>query len=363
MSSQHIPASATTFFRGISARLAAQDSTPTPTAQAVATAAAAPSPSTTSTQISSGHLNGTYNNNNAGTGQVMSYLLTQVAQPTGGGGSSGGGNDGHNDRRDNHSNGQTSQQQRGGGGAGSDGGGGGGGGSISSMTQRVHASALIERARYIRNQPKNTSPIVASAHPSLLPPQDPKHHGKKTLILDVDETLVHSSYQGNGHYDVHLSIDMDDGSSVSVYVAFRPFLHQFLRAIKPLFEVVIFTASMAKYCNPLMDSIDQENLLGNLRLVREHCSSVGGTFVKDLSLLGRNLDQVAIIDNSPVAYLFQQRNAIPITSWFDDPDDTELERLIPVLEALAEANTVYDVLDNYNALLQLQQQQTGDDGF
>ncbi|KAG5500280.1 hypothetical protein JIQ42_04617 [Leishmania sp. Namibia] len=228
------------------------------------------------------------------------------------------------------------------------------GGSASSR-QRVHATELVERARYIRNQPKNTSPIDASAHPSLLPEPLPTLRHKKCLILDVDETLVHSSYQNTGRYDVHLPITLDRDTHVNVYVAFRPHLHRFLEAVAPLFEVVIFTASLSTYCGPLMDSIDKQRILGGLRLFREHCSVVGTTYVKDLSLLGRNLEQVAIIDNSPIAYLFQQRNAIPITSWFDDPRDEELLRLIPVLEALAEADTVYDVLDNYNALLQLQQ--------
>lgn len=230
-----------------------------------------------------------------------------------------------------------------------------GGARVAGSRQRVHATELVERARYIRNQPKNTSPIDASAHPSLLPEPLPAVRHKKCLILDVDETLVHSSYQNTGRFDVHLPITLDRDTQVNVYVAFRPHLRTFLEAVAPLFEIVIFTASLSTYCDPLMDSIDEQRILGGLRLFREHCSVVGTTYVKDLSLLGRNLDQVAIIDNSPIAYLFQQRNAIPITSWFDDPQDEELLRLIPVLEALAEADTVYDVLDNYNALLQLQQ--------
>ncbi|KPA79724.1 hypothetical protein ABB37_05485 [Leptomonas pyrrhocoris] len=229
----------------------------------------------------------------------------------------------------------------------------------SGSRQRVHATELVERARRIRSQPKNTSPIDASAHPSLLPEALPMMRHRKCLILDVDETLVHSSYESSARYDVHLPIQLDRDTLVNVYVAFRPHLRHFLEVIAPLFEVVVFTASVSTYCDPLINAIDAGRILGNLRLFREHCSVVGTTYVKDLSLLGRNLDHVAIIDNSPIAYLFQQRNAIPITSWFDDPNDEELLRLIPVLEALAEADTVYDVLDNYNALLQLQQFQAG----
>jgi RNA polymerase II subunit A small phosphatase-like protein len=78
---------------------------------------------------------------------------------------------------------------------------------------------------------------------------------------------------------------------------------------------------------------------------------VKGKKVKDLSLLGRPLDRVAIIDNSPAAYLFQPRNAIPIRSWFHDPHDRDLLKLLKLLEPLATAKKVYPILDQYNAHL------------
>jgi RNA polymerase II subunit A small phosphatase-like protein len=87
------------------------------------------------------------------------------------------------------------------------------------------------------------------------------------------------------------------------------------------------------------------------RLFREHCSFTNGAYVKDLSLLGRDLHRVIIADNSPVAYLFQPRNAIPVVSWFDDPRDNELKDMIPWLHRLAEAPDVYPVLDEYRARL------------
>ncbi|ESL05424.1 hypothetical protein TRSC58_06929 [Trypanosoma rangeli SC58] len=216
---------------------------------------------------------------------------------------------------------------------------------------------FVTRRKKIKNMPTNTSPVIAKNHPSLLPPKLPLHNGKKTLILDLDETLVHSSltYQPR-HHDLVLSIPVNN-TATTVYVAYRPFLRQFIEAIAEHFEVVVFTASVSRYCNPVMDAVDPDGILGPLRLYREHCSVLNGAFVKDLSLLGRDLNQMVIVDNSPVTYLFQQRNAIPIPSWFDDPNDTELRRLLPIIEALAKAENVYDVLDDYNAVLQLKQEQ------
>nr|CCC46957.1 conserved hypothetical protein [Trypanosoma vivax Y486] len=211
-------------------------------------------------------------------------------------------------------------------------------------------NAVMLQVQCIKNMPKNTSPVVARNHASLLPMQMPRHNGKVSLILDLDETLVHSSLTLQPrHYDLMLDVRVESATT-RVYVAFRPFMQEFLQAVAPLFEVIIFTASVSAYCNDVMNAIDPDNILGSLRLFREHCSILNGAYVKDLSLLGRDLEKVVILDNSPVAYLFQPRNAIPITSWFDDSDDDELYRLIPVLRTLAEAESVYSTLDQYNAV-------------
>lgn len=214
------------------------------------------------------------------------------------------------------------------------------------------------RVDEIKRCEPNISPNNPQSIRPLLPrPLDSKRN-KKVLVLDVDETLVHSSMnRPPDHWNLHLNVTVKSEVH-QVYVAYRPFVQYFLQQVAPLFEVVIFTASVSEYCNPLMDALDERGELGRLRLFREHCCTVlndqGRTVhVKDLSLLGRPLDQVAIVDNSCVAYAYQQRNAIPILSWFKDQNDTELKKLLSMLYELAQADTVYDVLDRYNAKLQL----------
>uniref|UniRef100_A0A0A9ZH66 Carboxy-terminal domain RNA polymerase II polypeptide A small phosphatase 2 n=1 Tax=Lygus hesperus TaxID=30085 RepID=A0A0A9ZH66_LYGHE len=178
------------------------------------------------------------------------------------------------------------------------------------------------RLRTLKRSPKNQSPLFPSQPHSLLPPPNMAAHRRITLVLDVDETLVHSSFtpQPDIQYDKELMVTYNY-KLYTIYVRYRPYLHEFLRFVSERFETVIFTASLCAYCDPLIDAIDENGILGNLRLFREHCTLRSNSYIKDLFLLGRDLGRIAIIDNSPTAYLFQQRNAIPIKSWFGDPND------------------------------------------
>ena len=65
---------------------------------------------------------------------------------------------------------------------------------------------------------------------------------------------------------------------------------------------------------------------------------------KDLSRLGRDLNKVIILDNSPASYIFHPDNAVPCTSWFDDMHDSELMELIPHFERLAATDNIYALL-------------------
>ena len=118
-----------------------------------------------------------------------------------------------------------------------------------------------------------------------------------------------------------------------MYVLIRPGVLFFIQKLAPIYEIVLYTASMNIYANPLVDTLDQDRLIP-MRLYREHCFNYMGSYIKDLSLLGRPMKDVIIVDNSPNAYFFHPENAVPILSWYDDPDDRCLFELIPLLEAL-----------------------------
>jgi RNA polymerase II subunit A small phosphatase-like protein len=154
----------------------------------------------------------------------------------------------------------------------------------------------------------------------ILPP--PAHHDKKCLVLDLDETLVHSSFRLVPNVDFVIPVTVD--STVhSVYVAKRPYVDQFLKDMAEHYELVVYTASLNKYADPLLDLLDPHRVIAH-RLFREHCVYYEGHYVKDLRLLNRPLSKTIIVDNSPNSYLFHPENAIDCTSFIDDRRDEEL---------------------------------------
>eukprot|EP00055_Hartaetosiga_balthica_P004729 m.12876 g.12876 ORF g.12876 m.12876 type:complete len:264 (+) comp4074_c0_seq2:94-885(+) len=178
---------------------------------------------------------------------------------------------------------------------------------------------------------------------NLLPRKHQCHLGRKCLVLDLDETLVHSSFKPVEAADFVIPIQLE-GVVHYVYVMKRPYVDEFLDAMGKVYETVMFTASLSTYADAVVNLLDSNNNLHH-RLFREHCVFERGVFVKDLERLGRDVNQSIIVDNSPVSYAFQPNNAIPIPTWIDDPHDTYLRDLIPFLLKLAQVDDIYSKLE------------------
>lgn len=179
-----------------------------------------------------------------------------------------------------------------------------------------------------------------------LPPQSYSSYGKKTLVLDLDETLVYSSFLCTFEPDLVLPVQVDH-KVYSLFVKERPGVRAFLRAMSANFELVVFSASISEYAERIIDWLDEERRIEG-RLSREQCEETPEGYIKDLSRLGRDLRQVVLLDvfptqNSPISASYHPDNLLLISS-FQGSDDTELEQLYTVLQALINVEDVRPVL-------------------
>ena len=151
----------------------------------------------------------------------------------------------------------------------------------------------------------------------LLPPLENEKNNIYTLVLDLDETLVHFFYTPSG------------GTFL-----IRPYCFEFLNKMSKIFEIVIFTAAMKDYADSILDILDLKKNIIKYRLYRQHTSIEGMSFSKDLSKLGRDLNKVIIIDNLSDNFKLQPNNGIHIGTWIDNMKDTELLDIGNFLEDL-----------------------------
>ncbi|EDV23941.1 expressed hypothetical protein [Trichoplax adhaerens] len=175
------------------------------------------------------------------------------------------------------------------------------------------------------------------------------------MVLDLDETLVHSHHIGYAYSligsnnspmmapDFVLTLCIDK-QPVKFFVHKRPHLDYFLEVVSQWYDLAIFTASMEIYGSAVADKLDLNRGILKDRYYRQHCTFSFGSYMKDLSNVHPDLSDVFIVDNSPGAYRTNPENAIPIKSWFSDPTDTALLNLLPILDALRFTTDVRSVL-------------------
>ncbi|XP_044462455.1 probable C-terminal domain small phosphatase [Mangifera indica] len=161
--------------------------------------------------------------------------------------------------------------------------------------------------------------------PPLLSPE------KKTIFLDLDETLIHSKPDPPPKRFDFVVRPRIDGEFMNFYVAKRPGVDAFLESVSKKYEVVVFTAGLKEYASLVLDRLDEKRVISH-RLYRDSCKKHDGRFVKDLSEMGRDLKKVVIVDDNPNAYVFQPGNAIPVKPFTGDAKDKELRMLAKFFE-------------------------------
>lgn len=170
----------------------------------------------------------------------------------------------------------------------------------------------------------------------------PEYNKKKTLILDLDETLIHADFDGRfENHDQRITF-LYDGQEISVNVFLRPGVFEFLKSVSEIFEIFIFTASKKEYADAVLDFLDPERKMIKHRLYRDSCIPINNrVYVKDLSIfVNRKPENLILVDNSFYSFCNQPRNGVLINSFYNDKQDRELINLLNYLQ-----NYLYGVPD------------------
>ena len=110
---------------------------------------------------------------------------------------------------------------------------------------------------FIKSLPPLTKDQLA--RPCVLPRKTRSTH-PITLVLDLDETLVHCSTTCVEHSDIEFPVEFND-QKYQVSGRLRPYCREFLEGAASMFEVVVFTASQKIYAENVLNILDPEKRL------------------------------------------------------------------------------------------------------
>jgi RNA polymerase II subunit A small phosphatase-like protein len=186
---------------------------------------------------------------------------------------------------------------------------------------------------------------------------------KKILVIDLDETLIHTSFKKIPNPDLTIQLDStvytkkntDDKNIeelsvqkiVEAYIRIRPGVNEFFSQLSKHYDFYVYSASSKNYLSTIIKNIDKNKIIKKCYCRDDCIMYVENTekdfdqpnnkynYVKDLKKINKDLKNIVFIDNNIVSFKLQEKNGIPIKSWFDDYDDIELYKLIPILKNLS----------------------------
>ena len=189
-----------------------------------------------------------------------------------------------------------------------------------------------------------------------------QNENKKILVIDLDETLIHTSFQKIENADFQIQLDSNINKKnpdikninnihitkkVEAYIRIRPGVDKFLSQMTNYYDIYVYSASSKNYLNAIIKNIDKNNIIKQC-YCRDDCivyvedyeedfdkPNNKYNYVKDLKKINKELRNIVFIDNNTISFKLQEKNGIPIKSWFGDYEDIELYKLIPILKNLS----------------------------
>jgi TFIIF-interacting CTD phosphatase-like protein len=173
-----------------------------------------------------------------------------------------------------------------------------------------------------------------------------ENHGKPSIVLDLDETLVHVTQLRTAQSAFPIRIRRH-----RLFVQIRPHAVDVLKMLSQFYDLYIFTAATKEYSDQILNKAFPF-IANNRRLYSDSCRPIAGYRVKDLAILGAPLEQIVMIDDIFGSAMLQPQNLFVVPAWMGDLEDGVFETIFPYLMEVAGACNVVDELRSAVSLKQ-----------
>ncbi|XP_044289622.1 CTD small phosphatase-like protein 3 [Varanus komodoensis] len=167
-------------------------------------------------------------------------------------------------------------------------------------------------------------------------PMKTRRSPKNTLVLGLEGILAVSSLTAPWNGAPKFITSFQD-SCYQVSFKLRPHIREFLETLAKSYEVFVFTTAKQDYADKILAALGPHRKLIRHELYQEDCMCRYGSYVKDLSVLERDLGKTMAVATHQEAFPYQTSNVLVLPRWLGNPQDKELLSLIPVLEKLSQA--------------------------
>ncbi len=159
----------------------------------------------------------------------------------------------------------------------------------------------------------------------------------KILVLDMDETLIHSSFKKIDGREADIHFEM-------LHTYKRPGVEYFLEQVLDWFTVGIWTSAIEDYAHHIMHELCDDLEKFDFFYTRQDCQRTidfeftEAYFLKDIKLLGDHKgyppESIIVVDDTEATAKNNPDNLVKVEMFRGDEKDDELYKLLPFLGSL-----------------------------
>jgi len=173
---------------------------------------------------------------------------------------------------------------------------------------------------------------------------------KQTLVLDLDETLVHTEPEVPKRKFFPITVEKN-GQIAILYVVPRPGLLKFMTKMSEIYNICIYTCGNETYANKVAIATGINKFIYAI-YSRNYCKKLEGSlYQKDLWSLGFNPQETIFVDDFSMQTAKHCENSIQIKAFEGQSCDRELRYLTEFLRHLHRVPDIRPISKHYDDFL------------